>query len=252
LFVKLKNLNIHYKVSGLGDPLLLLHGWGSDAQSLAKLQEHLAKKFTTYAIDLPGFGLSNAPEAIWGGPEYADLIAQFINAIGIANPVLIGHSFGGKIIINLVARNLIKAKKIVLISSSGVRLPRPLSLSLKVCFFKATKILARLPIMRNILGSRFELYKKKFGSDDYRNASGRMKSILVKVINEDVTSLLSAIKTPALLLWGDMDASTPLRAGQIMQKMIAGSKLSIFSGSGHFPFLDDYEKVIMELDDFLT
>ncbi|CAL7960227.1 AB hydrolase-1 domain-containing protein [Gammaproteobacteria bacterium] len=251
MFIKLGNLKIHYKVAGQGASILLLHGWGCDAEAVAKLQKHLAKQFTTYAIDLPGFGLSNVPVEIWGSAEYADLVAQFINATKIVNPILIGHSLGGKIIIKLVARNLVNIKKIVLISSAGVKLPRPFKLSLKIYFFKVVKFLAKLPIIKNIFGSRFELYKKKFGSPDYRSASGQMRAILVKVVNEDVTALLSQIKAPTLLLWGDQDTSTPLAAGAIMHKMISGSKLKVFSGSGHFPFLDNYEKVVMELDGFL-
>jgi len=251
LFVKLENLNVHYKVAGQGEPLLLLHGWGCDAEAVVKLQKHLAKQFTTYAIDLPGFGLSTVPVEVWGSGEYAYLIAQFIKATKIINPILIGHSMGGKIIIKLAARNLVSIKKIVLISSAGVRLPRPFKLSLKIYFFKVVKFLAKLPPIKNIFGSKLELYKKKFGSTDYRNASGQMRSILVKVVNEDVITLLSQIKVPTLLLWGDQDTSTPLAAGTIMHKMISGSKLKVFSGSGHFPFLDNYEKVVMALDGFL-
>jgi pimeloyl-ACP methyl ester carboxylesterase len=105
--------------------------------------------------------------------------------------------------------------------------------------------------MRNIFGAYLESYKKKLGSEDYRNASEHMRSILVKVINEDVTLLLPQIKVPALLLWGDQDTSTPLESGKIMQKMIPDSRLKVFAGSGHHPFFDNYEKVVLELDDFL-
>jgi len=251
LFVKVRNLNIHYKVTGSGEPLLLLHGWGCNAQHWTRLQQHLAKRFTTYAIDLPGFGLSNSPETVWGSPEYADLVAQFIGAVKVTNPILIGHSLGGKIIINLVARNLVAVRKIVLISSAGVKLPRSLGLWLRIYSFKVVKFFALLPITRGLFGAKIERYKRKFGSEDYRNADGHMRSILVKVVKEDLISLLPLVKAPALLLWGGKDISTPLRAGQIMQAMISGSKLKVFPGSGHFPFLDNYETVVVELDGFL-
>lgn len=251
MFVKIGNLKVHYKVAGQGAPLLLLHGWGCDVAAVSKLQKYLEKQFTTYAIDLPGFGLSTAPLEIWGSAEYANLIAQFISVANIVDPILIGHSMGGKIIINLVAHNLVSAKKIVLFSSAGVRLPQAFKLKLKICFFKVVKFLAKLPVLKNIFGARLELYKKRFGSTDYRNASGKMRSILVKVVNEDVTALLPQIKVPTLLLWGDHDTSTPLVSGEIMHKMISGSRLKVFSGSGHFPFLDNYEKVVIELDGFL-
>ena len=251
MFVKIENLKVHCKVVGQGAPLLLLHGWGCDAEAVSKLQNHLEKQFTTYAIDLPGFGLSTAPTETWGSAEYADLIVQFIKATNIVNPVLVGHSMGGKIIINLVAHDLVNTKKIVLISSAGVRLPQAFKLKLRIYFFKVVKFLAKLPVLKNIFGVRLELYKQRFGSTDYRNASGQMRLILVKVVNEDVTALLPQIKVPTLLLWGDQDDSTPPVIGEIMHKMISGSKLKVFSGSGHYPFLDNYEKVVMELDGFL-
>jgi pimeloyl-ACP methyl ester carboxylesterase len=251
LFIKLGNLRIHYKVSGSGDPIVLLHGWGCNVERYSRLQQYLARNFTVYAIDLPGFGLSTPPEEVWGGAEYAVLVSQFISDMNIMDPVLIGHSLGGKIVINLVARDLVNVKKIVLISSAGVRLPRTLGVAVRIYFFKLIKFLGKLPILKNILGSRLELYKSKFGSNDYRNASGQMRSILVKVINEDVTGLLSQIKVPTLLLWGGEDASTPLDGGKIMQQKIGGAVLKVFPGGGHFPFLDNYEGVVKELDNFL-
>lgn len=251
MFLKIENLKIHYKVAGQGEPLVLIHGWGCNAHHLAGLQKHLAKRFTTYAIDLPGFGLSSLPEALWGSMEYAELLAQFIRINKMVRPVLVGHSFGGKIILHLVANNLISAKKIVLISSAGVRLKRSMQLKLKVYFFKFMKFLMRLPLLKNIWGAQLELYKNKFGSTDYRNASGQLRAILVKIINEDLTALLGQIKVPTLLLWGDKDVSTPLQAGQIMQQKILGSKLQVFSGCGHFPMFDNYAAVVRALDEFL-
>lgn len=251
MFIRIENLKIHYKVIGCGDPVLLLHGWGGNLEHFSWLQKLLKNQFTIYTVDLPGFGLSSPPKKIWGSTEYANLIATFINSTKIVSPILIGHSFGGKIIIKLVTSNLIKAKKIVLISSAGVRLKKSFKINLMIYSFKFLKNLVQLPIIKNIFGSKFELYRKKFGSNDYRNANGIMRAILVNSINEDLTALLPHIEAPTLLLWGDMDPSTPIRAGHIMKQLIPRSELKIFPGSGHFPFLDNYEKVIIELKKFL-
>lgn len=251
MFIKLGSLNVHYKVAGHGEPLILIHGWGCSGELFTRLQQHLARRFTVYAIDLPGFGLSTKPETIWGSAEYAKLVEQFIIATQTNHSILIGHSLGGKIIINLVARHLVEVKKIILISSAGIKLPRSFKLNLKIWFFKLIKFLASFPGIKSLLGWRLELYKKRFGSDDYRESSGLMRSILVKIINEDLTAFLVQITVPTLLLWGDQDTSTPLKAGQIMQNLIQGAKLTVFSGSGHFPFIDAYEKVVMEIDSFL-
>lgn len=251
LFIKLKNIRVHYKISGNGDPIILLHGWGGSIGYFAKLQEYLAHRFTVYVVDLPGFGLSTVPEEFWGSAEYADLMAQFIREVNISNPILLGHSFGGKIAINLVARGLVKAKKLVLVGSSGIKLPKSLKVNFRIYFFKALRILSLMPIIKSILESSLERYRKKFGSDDYKNASGIMRTILVKTVNENVMMLLPKINIPTLLLWGDQDTAAPLQGGKIMQQAIDGSKLKIIVGGGHFSFLDNWEKFIEELDGFL-
>lgn len=242
MYIKLQNLKIHYKVIGEGEPMLLLHGWGCSSDYFAKLQRYLAKKFKVYAIDLPGFGMSDAPEDVWGSFEYAKLVAEFIKENNIFNPVLLGHSFGGKVSINLAGCNLIKAKKIILIGSNGVQLPKSLKLKTKIILFK---------IMKKIFGSNIAS-KNKFGSSDYRNASPHMRMILVKTVNEDKSELLPKINIPVLLIWGENDASAPLRAGKIMHKMIPGSQLKILANCGHFPFIDNYEQVIADIDNFLV
>lgn len=251
MFIKIENLNIHYKLKGEGDPVILLHGWGCDLGIFASVQNHLSKRYAVYAIDLPGCGLSSNPEKVWSSQEYADLIAEFISILKIKKPILLGHSFGGKVIVRLVASTFVDAKKIVLIGSSGIQLPKPLRIKLKIYFFKCVKIIANLPVLKTILGSRFELYKRKFGSDDYRNSSGVMRKILVKTVGENIIKLLPKIKVPTLLIWGGKDSATPIRAGEIMHKAILGSKLVVFDKSGHFSFLDEGEKFTNELNKFL-
>jgi pimeloyl-ACP methyl ester carboxylesterase len=97
-----------------------------------------------------------------------------------------------------------------------------------------------------------ESYRKKTGSQDYRNASGVMRATLVKLVNEDLRHLLPAVDAPTLLLWGENDTDTPLASGQIMQQLIPQAQLIIFTNAGHFPFLDNFTKFTNSLDDFLN
>jgi pimeloyl-ACP methyl ester carboxylesterase len=252
LFIKIQNSSIHYKISGSGDPIILLHGWGRNIDYFSKIIEHLSAKFTVYALDLPGFGLSTAPENIWGSDDYAEMINHFIKELQIKNPVLLGHSFGGKIAINLVGKESAGVKKLILIGSAGIQLPKSFKVMIKIFSFKILKIFIDLPVIKNAFKSKLEIYQKKYGSRDYQNTTGVMRSILVKTLKENVISLLSKIKIPVLLLWGDEDSETPLAAGKILHERILNSQLKIIMGSGHFPFLDNWEKVKPELDRFLV
>ena len=238
---------IHYKVSGHGTPIILLHGWGRDLSYFAKLQEYLAERFTVYALDLPGFGLSSEPAEVWSSVDYANLVRQFMRQLSIIQPILLGHSFGGKIVLNLAASNLVAVEKIILIGSSGIQLTRTLKIRAQVFGFKLLKFFGWLPIIKH----RIELYKHRFGSSDYQRVSGIMRKILVKAIHEDVKALLPCITVPTLLVWGEQDLETPLSAGRIMERAISHAQLKIITGSGHFPFLDNWEMVKIELDNFL-
>jgi pimeloyl-ACP methyl ester carboxylesterase len=251
MYIRIDDVKIHYKVAGQGEPVVLLHGWGRNAESFAWLVKILESKFKVYSLDLPGFGLSSQPLDIIGSKEYAKIVANFIDALKIVNPILIGHSFGGKIIINLMADGIVEAKKIVLISSAGVRLKKSFKTSLKIFYFKCIKYLMYPAIIKKIFYRQIEVYKKRFGSNDYRNSRGLMRAILVKIIQEDLTSLLPKINAPVLLLWGDLDKSTPLAAGKIMHHLIPKAELKVFHGSGHFPFMDNYVEFIVELKKFL-
>jgi pimeloyl-ACP methyl ester carboxylesterase len=230
---------------------LLLHGWGGSGASFAWLQKSLAKKFTTYVLDLPGFGFSAKPPQVWGSEAYAQLLADFMHAVKIVDPILIGHSFGGRVIINLVSRKLIAVKKIVLISSAGIRLPLPTKLSIKIYFFKLLKQLVKLPLLKTLFTTKLQLYKNSFGSQDYRNAHGIMRAILVKSVNEDLTKLLPLIAVPTLLLWGEDDMVTPVVLGKMMQQLIPNAWLEIFPRKGHFPWVDNHEPLVNQIENFL-
>jgi pimeloyl-ACP methyl ester carboxylesterase len=91
----------------------------------------------------------------------------------------------------------------------------------------------------------------RFGSRDYRTA-GAMRPTLVKVVNEDLTPLLPAIQAPTLILWGDRDQEVPRSAMEIMATRIPRSRLVVFGGAGHFPFLDAPEEFGRAVREFLA
>ncbi len=250
MFIRLENINIRYKVLGQGDPMIFLHGWGRDISYFAGLSDHLAKKFTLYLLDLPGFGLSEHPPRVFASIDYANIVEAFICQLKINNPILLGHSFGGKIALFLATRGI--GRKLILIGSAGVKLPKSWMVRLKIYLFKLVKFLFVLPIIGPLFKGRLAGYQNKFGSEDYRNSSGVMRTILVKSVNEDISSLLKKVKLSSLLLWGEQDHATPLAAGRIMQRLIENAKLVVIAKSGHFPFLDNLKTVTDEIDRFLA
>jgi len=258
MFIKIQNLNIHYKTMGQGNPVVIIHGWGTNLKNLSSLATILAKEHQVFSLDLPGFGLSTAPSEPWGTPEYAEVVAEFIHALKIKNPNLIGHSFGGKISLYLTAKKMVDTKKLVLISSSGIRLKSRKKFDfLRIAYvFKILKIFTGLPILRLFFRGKFwqnklAEYRNRLGSEDYKAAQGIMRSSLVKVVNEDFRKLLPLIQVPALLLWGSKDPSVSLTVAEMMQNLIPKASLVVFPNTGHFPHLTNKDEVEAKVLEFL-
>lgn len=118
-------LKIRYIDQGSGTPVLLLHGWGVEASVYHLIIDHLSARYRVVAPDLPGFGGSQEPDRPWDSTDFAAFVEKFAAAVQVRDPVLIGHSNGGRIILRLASRPeaALRAKKIVLIDSAG--LPGP-------------------------------------------------------------------------------------------------------------------------------
>lgn len=229
-------LKLNYTESGSGKAVILLHGWGCDLNIFKNVTSELVKNFKVYAIDLPGFGKSDEPETVWGIDRYTKLIENFCSTKGIESPILMGHSFGGRISILFSSRN--KTRKVILVDSAGVKPKRSLKYYMKVYWFKVVKSCTKLLLGKKRGAEVIENNLKKRASSDYLNASPIMRGVLSKVVNEDLQRVMPKIKAPTLLVWGDKDTATPIRDAKIMEKKIEGSGLVIFEGAGHFSFID--------------
>ena len=235
--IKINGLNFHYTVQGSGSPIVLMHGWGCNLTTLASIEKVAAESHTVYNVDFPGFGESEEPNEVWGVELYTQLIEKFIEAEGIENPILLGHSFGGRVGILYSSRN--KVKKLILVDAAGVKPRRSLKYYFKVYTYKLGKKLMPLIYGKKGAQERIEQMRAKRGSSDYNNASPMMRAILSKVVNEDLKHCMPKISAPTLLLWGENDTATPLRDAQIMEKLIPDAGLVSFPGCGHYSFLDN-------------
>lgn len=243
--IVIKDVVLHYKVSGEGRNVILLHGWGCTHDIFRNLHAILEKDFKVYAIDFPGFGKSSVPTEVWGVEEYTRMLEIFIRELNIENPVLLGHSFGGRVAILYASRNPVE--KVILVDAAGVRPRRTAKYYVKVYSYKLYKKLLPLLVGREKAAEQIESYRKKAGSEDYKNLSGTMRKIFVKVVNEDLKKVMSRITASVLLIWGENDTATPLRDAKIMNKRIKDSGLVIFKNAGHYSFLDkpyDFQAVL--------
>lgn len=240
MYTTVKGLKVNYINKGSGDKLILLHGWGADAKLYSGIIEFLSKKYEVFAPDLPGFGDTEEPPTPYDVSDFADFVIEFANTLKIKKSILLGHSHGGRIIIEIAAREKppIEIEKIILVGSAGIKPKKTLKQKTKIAVYKISKRTYSFGLMKRLFPKALENLRKRTGSADYNAASPVMRQSLVKVVNSDYSKVLYKIKTPTLLIWGDKDTATPISDGERMESLIPGSGLAVIKGGTHYCFLE--------------
>jgi pimeloyl-ACP methyl ester carboxylesterase len=214
---------------GSGSPSVLgLHGWARDHRDLARL----LSGFDAVTIDLPGFGASPPPPDAWGAREYADAVAQLLEELG-GRTVVLGHSFGGRVAVCLAAEHPDQVDALVL---TGVPLLRRSGAGLPPMTYRVVRSLHRVGLVSE---ERMERARNRYGSRDYRAASGVMRGVLVRAVNESYERELERIACPIELVWGQDDAEAPLDMAKRVAEMVPMARLTILPGKDHFTVLAD-------------
>ncbi len=236
--------DIVYETLGEGKPLVILHGWGSSKRVMRPMAQNLAHLRTSYVLDLPGFGDSPEPNRSWSIDDYADCVQAFIQSLGEEKVDVLVHSFGGRIILKLCARDFGKAHfdKVLITGGAGMKPKRSLKFYLKKYVAKVLKapfmILPTSLRKKTLSWLRSTSLWKSLGSSDYSKLSGVMRETFVKSVSEHLESTLPNIPHEVLLLWGRNDDSTPVYQAQRIEKGIKHAALVIIEDAGHYAFLD--------------
>lgn len=242
---------IEYKDEGKGKVILLLHGWGSNLASFNDLAKYLAEKYRVIRFDFPGFGSSPQPRSDWYVEDYSRLTAALLKKLKIVNPhAIIGHSFGGRVIIKGFSTKELSAEKVVMLGAAG---PKP-SIKAKKLIFKSIakvgKAVTALPGLRVLRPKlRSKLYSAA-GSTDYLNAHS-MQKIFLNTVNEDLLPEVKTINKPVLMVWGENDIEVPVSDAKRMESELKNAQLVVVPAAGHYVYLDDFAAVKNELEKFL-
>lgn len=211
-----------------GEPkVLALHGWRRTSADFDRVLAGLP--VGSVALDLPGFGASPEPPTVWGSEDYAKAVEAVLPAL--ASPlVVLGHSFGGRVAVRLAAARPDAVKALVL---TGVPLVRVGGGRTKPAVsYRVGRWLHRRGLLSD---ARMEAARRRHGSADYRAATGVMRDVFVRVVNESYEDDLRRLACPVELVWGDDDAEVrPAVAEQAMA--LLGDRraaLTIVPGAGH-------------------
>lgn len=240
MIIKVKDLDINYIQYGEGSDIVLLHGWGQNIKMMEPIGEKLASKFKVTILDLPGHGNSNEPKEALTIYDFCEILKEFLDKLKIDNPIIIGHSFGGRIAI--IYASHYDTEKLILLGAPCVRKKEKLGLKIKTL-----KQLKKIPVL-----NKFEEFAKRhIGSRDYRNANPIMRQILVNTVNEDLSDCARKIKCPTLLIWGEYDNEAPVEDAKILEKLIDDSGLIIYPNGSHYTYLEFLNPVCKVIKTFI-
>ncbi|MGA8296751.1 MAG: alpha/beta hydrolase [Acidimicrobiales bacterium] len=211
--------------------VLALHGWGRTHEDFREVLSGSlpgAVPLDAIALDLPGFGASPPPPEVWGAEEYAASLRPLLEEMA-ERVVVVGHSFGGRVAIELARADPGRVGGLVL---TGVPLVpargRPARTKL------AYRIVRSLAKVRLVGDARIERARQRYGSRDYREASGVMRGVLVRQLAEDYTESLRQLACPVELLWGANDTVAPPALARDACAVLKDGHLTELANVGHF------------------
>ena len=241
MITKVKNIDINYIQYGKGKKnIVLLHGWGQNIEMMNPIGTKLENTATITVIDLPGHGKSSEPEEAITIYDYCEVVKSLLDELKIKKPILIGHSFGGRI--SIVYASMYETEKLILLGAPCIRKNQKTSLKVKIL-----KTLKKVPGLNKLEG----VAKKHIGSRDYKNASPVMRQILVNTVNEDLSECAKKIDCPTLLIWGSADTEAPLEEAQELETIMKDAGLVVYDGGSHYTYLEFLNPVCNVIKTFI-
>lgn len=229
----------------------MLHGWGSSIEPWRVIMNALSQNHRVVALDFPGCGKSDILKEPWNTEDYANFVLKFMKLTNLKNPVLVGHSNGGRVIMKMCGEKMFSPPKIIFIDAAGIKAKKSFKKQFKIKTFKTVKWCLTRPIIKKYTANLLAEARNYFGSADYNSAPEVMRKTMVTLINEDMTPIVHNINCPTLLLWGDKDADTPLYMAHTLERLIKDTGLCVLTDTGHFSFVQKPYEAVAIIKSFL-
>jgi pimeloyl-ACP methyl ester carboxylesterase len=214
----------------LGDgpeSLVLVHGLCGSSAWWRRVAPLLAHRYRVVAPDVIGFGRSRCPGRI---PSMADLarhLRDWFELRELGRPAMVGHSMGGEIAVHLAARDPAALSALVLADAAGI--PRA------VAPHRLLRFAAGLAPPRRWGDPRF---LPVIASDAMLAGPRVVLRAIGQIVRDDVRPMLSSVRTPTLIVWGEHDTVVPLADAHVLHRGIRGSRLVVIPGAAHNPMVD--------------
>ncbi len=225
---------MQYRCFGQGVPIVFLHGWGGNGNSMLAIAKSF---FVTNKVVLVDFELDKVPSTSLGLDDYVDDVRNILNSLGIVDAYFVCHSFGGRVGVRLTARYPHLSRGLVLIDTAGLKPRRGIKYYCRIILHKTLK---------KLRGKGLQ------GSVDYKNLSPAQKATFVRIVNDFTDRDLEDIRSPTLILWGDRDRDTPLYMARRYKRRLKNATLKVFKGAGHYSYLDKTVQTVLEIKAYIA
>lgn len=218
-------VKIHYRIGGSGSPLLLIHGFTLNGSQWEPFLNDLMHNFTVIVPDLPGHGLSDAPDGPFRFQKTAGIMFGLLEQLQVRKVSCIGHSAGGITLLYMAKERPERIKAMILVAS-------------------AHRIAAKgRQLLRDETFESLDTETKSFYRDMHPQGDRQIKRLFTQLhgIASDNQAFvfppgdLSAITIPTLLIWGDRDDYFPLDIAMEIYQTLPNAQLWVIPGQGHTP-----------------
>lgn len=249
-FVKVNGYNIHYQDRGQGDTIILMHGIFASLQTWDGWIEELAKTHRVIALDMPGFGLTGAPENLddFNEEHALDAFEGFVDKLNLSHVSLAGNSLGGYIAARYAARHPNRVDKLILLDPFGYPQDTPWILSVGTfapIAFVGNYIQPAWAVALSVnwvYGDSDRIHAEDYMRYVHMNLRPGAKPLYVKTLkmiearaeNFDPPPF-HRISADTLIMWGEEDSWVPLELADKWMKDIPHAKLVVYPSAGHIP-----------------
>jgi pimeloyl-ACP methyl ester carboxylesterase len=254
--VRASGLEIAYERVGEGPPLVLVHGAPADGRLWQPQRAGLGDEFKVVAWDEPGAGRSSDLPAVFGLADYANCLAALMRTLELGPAHVAGLSWGGTVALELYRRHPGLVATLILVDTyAGWKGSLP-----------EEELRARVAGVRRMLAAPAEEFDPTppglFAGDpppelalllrDIFAAVRResLRTLLLVMAEADLRDLLPRIAVPTLLIWGELDARSPLSVARQFEQAIPDTKLVVIAGAGHLSNLERPERFNQAVREF--
>ncbi len=261
-FVDVDGVHVHYRESGSGPAVVLIHGFGASLDSWASVAPALAESHRVIAVDLKGFGWTSRPEGDYSPAAQAQLVWAVLDQLKVADVAIVGHSWGSSVALSMAVARPDRVRRVALYDAyvyddqvpSFFRWAQKAGLGeLLFGLYYTERVEDRVPLAyrddRWVTQARVEHVEGEL------DRPGTKAAALATARGHHFAALheaLRAFSKPVLLLWGADDQVTPVAFGHRLANELQHADIKVYPHCGHLPMVEAHNLSTRDLVEFLV